>query len=139
MDQPVSSSERGNALLAQIRTGMQVFDLAGEKVGTVESVQLGRIEQIPDERTATSFREADSNQGGRRVGGRGLGQIIEDAFDPNDQISEAVQDRMLGQGFIRVGGNRLHGEDRYITPDLIETVTRDMVRLNVVWNRLEKS
>lgn len=128
MDQPASGSEYG--VLAQVQQGMTVYDNSAEKIGTVDRVFFGKVEDI-DENPVYLPDGPDSNEAGRVSGDTGFGEVLENVFDPMEGITSTVRERLLANGFVRISGAGLQGANRYILPEDIEIVSGDRVELNI--------
>jgi hypothetical protein len=125
--------EHGSRILTQIYEGMTVYDRSGDKIGTVEYVYLGAVNEEADKRgggpgTASSPGEPESS-------------LIEDfakAILPTDQVPEPLRQRLIRQGFIRIDSTGLFSADRYVMPDQIADVSKDRISLRVSRDELIK-
>ncbi len=118
--------------LTLIEEGMRVYDYAGEEIGTVERVYMGAANKDADPGQAAATVSPASETDG------GLIEDIAQAFLPQDTVPEALRQRLLRSGFIRIDGGLFSG-DRYAAPDQIAGVTEDGVRLGVLRDDLPKA
>lgn len=120
IERQLGGQERG--ILASIHEGMEVYDQAGERLGTVELVHFGSADEHGLGAETTGTRPLRS------------GSLVEElaaVILPDDQVPEAFSDRLMRSGFIRVDADGLFAADRYITPDQIATVQGHRVMLGV--------
>lgn len=116
-----------HGVLTQVYEGMDVYDVEGEKVGTVEKVFVGGVAGENDQQgsapatTPVPLETRDET----------FVDDIAEAFDPQHEIPEVVRERLLRHGFIRVEGPEIFEQEQYITPEQIASVTDDEVRLRV--------
>jgi hypothetical protein len=97
-------------LMGRIREGMTVLDATGNEVGTVKYVQMA------DPNAATvEPSEQDTVFEGRTL------------FSPGDD--DKVTDRMMHTGYFKVDTKGLFSSDKYITPEMVESVMEDNIRL----------
>lgn len=137
MDRPLDTGNLGGSgKLDQIHEGMAVFDLEDNRIGKVDLVYLGSVDQ----------GGVAEGQGPRTTGamneprGRTVLDLAADAFaGDEDQFPQTVRDRLMREGFIRVGKRGLLGGSRYVTPDQIGSVSEDRVQLSVLGEELLKS
>ncbi len=114
MDTNMSPTQR-NAILSQIKEGMDVIDVDGDKVGTVEFVRMAR------EWMRLEDRPPDPNEEGPL---RNFAEALTGA-------EGEVTDRMLQFGFVQVDAAGWFTGRRYIPPEQVEMVDADTVRLSV--------
>ena len=120
-------------ILTEVYEGMDVYDQAGDKIGTVEYVYLGAVSE-----------EADKyGTGPATASAPGLGEssIIEDlakALGAGDHVPETLRERLRRHGFIRIDSTGLFAADRYVMPDQIANVSGDRVTLRVTRDELIK-
>lgn len=125
MSQPPFERHQSSHLLTQIYEGMPVYDRTGQKIGTVEFVYLGAVSE-----------ETSLHGGGPATAsspGRTESSLIEDfakAIAPQDRLPEALRERLLRQGFIRIGSTGLFTADRYVMPEQIDSVSGDHIVLH---------
>jgi hypothetical protein len=106
------------SLLTDIRPGMDVYDLEGNKVGTVKYVKFpeGDIFDVyADDDTTMKDVVAGLNSAGN--------------------IPPEVRDRFLSEGFVKLNTGILRS-GRYITADQIRSVSADRVTLRVLRDEL---
>ncbi|MGV3650472.1 MAG: hypothetical protein ACO1OK_03545 [Devosia sp.] len=116
-------------LLRDIREGMSVYDRDQHKIGTVERVKFGDDDPSTPEVEATTSSEPPRQDS--------LIENIAEAFAPDD-IPEALRQKLLQQGFVRLDTSGLFASDRYILPDQILGVSDDKVTLKVSKDELAK-
>ena len=131
MVREINNMGESGRLLAMVREGMAVFDQLGDRIGTIDRVHLGQV----DREINSSEMRPPSNEGGRIPADTGLGEVLENVFDPADQIEDAVRGELLKQGFIRVAGADLPSA-RYIRADQISSVTGEKVSLSLPKSRI---
>ena len=112
----------GSEIFAEIREGMRVIDLAGEDVGKVDYVSAGDPEAV-----TTEGQEPLTPTGGI-IGDFGRA-LSGDGGEPD--VPEPFRSRLIREGYIKVDGKGWFGSDHYLTPDMIDRVTGDEVRLAV--------
>lgn len=110
--------------MRDIREGMKVIDSTNKEIGTVEWVKFG------DDDPLTPAPEANDIGPMERQRCDTLIDNIADAFRTDD-IPEEVREKLLMQGFVRIDAEGLFAEDRYVTPEQIERVSKDTLMLNV--------
>jgi hypothetical protein len=96
----------------------------------MDRVHLGQV----DEDIHSSTVRPPSNEGGRVPADTGLGEVLEEVlenvFDPADQIEDAVQEDLIRQGFIRITGAEFASR-RYIRSDQISSVSEGAVTVSL--------
>jgi sporulation protein YlmC with PRC-barrel domain len=115
--------------LTDVQQGMEVYDQAGDKVGTVSRVVFGVGDTLTEERVTPtgidlSVREEDS-----------IVDNIAEVFAGESNMPEVVRKRLVNDGFIQIDAGLLHS-DRYATPDQVANVGDDRVTLNVAGDEL---
>lgn len=108
-------------ILASIFEGMDVYDQAGNKVGTVDFVYMGSVHGKGTGAASTNRPDLMDTS---------VMNNLADAISPSDDVPEEVKNRLLYEGFVRVDSSLL-GRDRYILPGQIDAVSGDRVVLNV--------
>lgn len=103
MNRQVIQPEQINALLTEVHEDMPVYDLVGQKLGTVKHIQFA------DDTSDESVMVEDSS--------------VENASPP-------VKTRLLKRGFVRIEGGFLR-PTYYATADQIASVMADSVQLDV--------
>ena len=127
-------SARGNRTLDQVYEGMAVYDRTGRKVGTVDFVYVGEWADTEDDYSqgqATSSALED-----REV------SLIEDfarAIALTEQIPDALHERLLRYGFMKISSIGLFAASRYVMPDQIASVSDQGVALRVGRDELMKA
>jgi uncharacterized protein YrrD len=114
--------------IEQVREGMHVVDSTGDKIGKVEDLMMGDPEAATDE--------------GNELQDTGfIGDLAEaiggDHREPD--VPGPARAKLLRTGYIKVDGGFLFGHDRYVTPDMIASVSEDTVRLRVPKDQLIKA
>jgi hypothetical protein len=102
--------------LAQVREGLSVYDASGDEIGSVAEVRMADTEAA-DVEPAQNTGRVDS--------------VIDSAADAIAGGDDDVSTRLLSTGYFRLDSKGLFAGDKYVTPDLIESVDADGVRLNV--------
>jgi hypothetical protein len=116
---------REDAVLAYIKEGLNVFDAAGEKIGTVAFVRFGEEDANDTGYESVTAPTADEPQ---YVG------AFEALYGEPEFVNE-LEGYLLRAGYIRIDGG-LFTSDRFATPDQIEIVDEERVVLNVVGDEL---
>ena len=106
-----------------IRVGMRVFDNAHNEIGKVEDFRFSENEDEPDVEPA----ELDASD--TRADNSLIGDVAR-AFAPDD-LPEALRERLLREGYIRLDTKGLFAADRYILPDQIASTSGDEIVLTV--------
>ena len=120
-------------ILETIEEGMTVYDKEGRELGEVERVHTGAEEP-----------ELPYTYGGTLPGKKPgeddeiLAKMIEEIFDPMDKLHEEMQKELYLHGFIRVLTEKLEGQDRYILPHQIHSVSEEGVHLHASEEDLKK-
>jgi len=109
--------------IEMVRNGMDVFDSAGDKVGTVEYVQMG------DPGAATT-RGNEPGLGGF------VGGIADTIVGSEPDVPQPLKDRLVRSGYVKIDGPGLSDTDRYVSADRIATVAGDRVTLSVTRDKL---
>jgi hypothetical protein len=102
---------------------MAVVDRAGERVGTVEYVQMGDPEAV------TTQGEDYQTPGIIR-------DVVRSVVGAEPDVPEPLRSRLLRHGFIKVDGPGLTDTDRYVRGDYVASVSGDTVTLTVAKDRL---
>ncbi len=132
MNQEITEGRPERKILSKVYKGMEVYDVEGDKVGTVERVFLGAVGQESENR-AQGPRTApvpDPTKDESFV------EDLSDVFDPEDKIPDVVRERLLRHGFIRVEGAELFDQDQYVIPEQIAAIDEDGVKLRIVRDEL---
>ena len=126
MESPLFGKSTHNTILNEVHEGMRVIDRDGEEIGTVRRVFLGAVSDEMHERGKGPATAPDPE-----IRDDSLFDNLAEAFSADDPLPEALRGQLLRQGFIRIDSAGLFASDRYATPDQIETVSDDIVRLNL--------
>ncbi len=118
-------TQQSRATMTTIREGMDVYDVNGKHIGTVERVHFG--ESVEGVQTATP-----SNPG---TTGNTLVADFWQVFS-TDNVPEELRARLMERGFIRIDADGLFASDRYVTLDNVASVGPDRVTLNVARDQL---
>lgn len=113
-------------ILTQIFEGMEVYDQPGEKVGTVRDVYLGAVTEEEDERGLGPATVSPA------VGT--TSSLMDDfiqAMSSPQGLPDALRQRFLRQGFIRINTSGLFRADCYALPEQIAGVSEGRVLLQV--------
>lgn len=119
---PTSQSDLGP--IERVREGMRVIDAVGEELGKVEFVKMG-------DPSATTVGADAPRDGGFLQDIAGVF-----GFDSEPNLPDALRDRLMRVGFIKIDGKGLTDTDRYVMADKIAGVASDTVRLSLPKNRL---
>ena len=111
--------EKAMHAIEQVRAGMEVYDAAGDRVGTVDLVKLGNPEQ------ATTRGSVGAPTG-----------VIDALTGGGPDAPEPLRERLLRYGYLEIDGPGITDTDRYVRADLIDRVEADSVRLSVGRDRL---
>jgi len=133
MSQQPFEEGRGSRILTQAYEGMDVYDRTGDKIGTVEYVYLGAMDEDAD---AYGAGPATASGPGRRESS--LLQDFAKALGAGDHVPEVLHDRLRRHGFIRIDSTGLFAADRYVMPDQIADISGDRVTLRVTRDELIK-
>ena len=109
--------------LTDIREGMDVYDMGGDKIGTVEYVQFG------DEDPTKPGAETQTGTSYEARGDTFVDDIAE-ALAPSDRLPETIRARMRRHGFVRIDTGLL-SKDRIFMLDQVASINDDGVRLRV--------
>ncbi len=134
MNSNFTDSNDTTVLLGRIHQGMTVFDNKDDEIGKVEFVYFG-AQADTNENTHTTSATHVPNPA---MTDATIPGMIADVFSPQDEVPEALADRLRMSGFIRVDSNRLLASDRYVMPDQIGRVHDEHVHLNVSYDELIK-
>lgn len=96
--------------LGQLREGMQVLDASGKDIGTVSGIQMAD----PDAATVEPSEDDTIFEGRSVLTGSDNGDVTE---------------RMRHTGYFKLDAKGLFSSDKYITPEMIDSVTEGVVRL----------
>lgn len=141
------------ALLNRIEEGMEVFDAAGDKIGTVEGLFFGansdlverEVDDVDDDADGTLDRmyypgTDEPLSDGQPVPAVGpeLPELddVAEALGGESDIPEVLRKRLLQHGFIRIDSAGLFAGDRFAMPDQIRAVDAEGVRLSVAASEL---
>jgi hypothetical protein len=102
--------------LSEVREGMDVFNAAGKKIGTVKAVKMG------DPQAATPQGQTLEEDGG-------IIGFFASAFS-TQEIDEERAQRLLRLGYVEVDGTGI-GNNSYEAADAVERVDDEGVHLNV--------
>ena len=106
-----------------VYTGMRVIDVDSNEIGKIDDFKFSEYEDTPEVTPAgidASDRQGDSSL---------VGDIAR-AFAPDD-LPEALRERLLREGYIRLDTKGLFAADRYILPGQIARSEGDTLILNV--------
>lgn len=133
MVQPVFNSGLESPLLKQIQKGMKVYDRQGDKIGEVESVYLGSVDEA-----AEAFGLGPESTGDADLDGSSWVEVLANVFADDAELPEELHSRLLRHGFIRIGGSGLFASDYYAISDQIASISEDRVQLNSLKDQLIK-
>lgn len=119
--------ERNVTILNEVKEGMRVHDRDNNDIGSVRQVFLGAVSDTTHERGKGPATAPDPE-----MRDESLIDNFAEALSPDDPLPEALRGRLLRQGFIRIDTSGLFASDRYATPEQIESVSEDIVRLSLM-------
>jgi hypothetical protein len=120
-----------NETMAGIHRDMDVYDVHGDKVGSVEFVQMG------DEDPANAQIDATSDQR-PEIHDSALVDTMGRVLAPGEVLPEEMIARLRRYGYIRINFGLLRS-DRFASHDQIASVGADRVTLNVPGDALLKA
>ncbi len=123
--------ENESRMLSYTREGMPVFDVEGNRIGTVEIVFMGGLSDRAIELGADS---ADSPVITAGEPDNWVG-MLKEVFDPLD-LPRELKERLLNNGYLLIEGEGLLAADRLVLPEHISSVGADGVHLNALRNEL---
>lgn len=97
----------------EIATGMDVHDVNGDRVGTVQSFRYGDASVEPD--------KPDLNV---------IQQLLEPLLNGSREFPEVIYDRMYREGFLRVQRGLLRS-DVFVFAKEVESISGEDIHLNV--------
>jgi hypothetical protein len=118
--------EQEPSVLHRIREGMEVYDRAGEQIGSVERIHFGAAGEHGRGAATPSAQDWREDS---------LVDVVAEAF-ASDEIPETLRARLLQNGFIRIDADGLFAADRYVMPDQIASVMDDRVVLRATRDEL---
>lgn len=126
MEPPIFDENMSSAILSQVQEGMRVCDREGDEIGTVRQVFLGNVSDKTDERGGgpATASNPDWREGT-------LIDNLAEGLSADETLPETLRERLLRQGYIRIGTSGLFASDRFALPDQIESVSHDCVRLHL--------
>lgn len=107
--------------LSRVWPGMRVVDANGEEVGKVELVQMGDPEAVTVSPVVLQDR-------------LGLREAFLGGTEPH--LPEPFFSHLLRVGFVKIDGRGWLDTDYYVTPDMIQEVSGDTVKLNTTKDRI---
>jgi hypothetical protein len=113
-----ATMDRRATAIEAVRQGMVVVDSAGERIGTVEMVQMGDPEAV-------------TTQGNEHPSTGLIGAMVDAVAGTEPDVPEPLRSRLLRTGYLKIDGPGLTDTDRYARADRIAAVTGDTVRLAV--------
>jgi hypothetical protein len=127
----MKGKDRMDRIMRDIRKDMKVYDRNHNEIGVVEFVKFG------DEDPATLGFETTGVNPMDRDDKESFIDSLLDVFT-HDDLPQALRDRLLRFGFVRIDGEGLFSADRYILPDQIQSVADGKVMLKVKKSELIK-
>lgn len=103
-------------LMESVREGMDVFNAAGDKIGTIASVKMGDPEAVTTDGQQTEQYE-------------GIAGALVAAFGGGSDLPEERKERLLRLGYIEINGPGI-GNHLYESAEAVGRVTEDGVFLN---------
>jgi hypothetical protein len=149
MDQDGFNKEMDDNILLKVQEGMRVVDRNDQDLGTVDQVYLGSVSEESQARGEGPADTTSADTSGFTDSAAGVfgmaGQepvVIDFAFgggiSPTETSETEVRDLLLRHGFIRLNARGLFASDRYIMPDMISSVSDDVVVLTLSKDELKK-
>jgi hypothetical protein len=116
MDRNMTPDQR-NAILAQIKPGMDVVDADGDKVGSVDFVQMA------DENALLGEPEPRENDEG----------IIEGIAEAvTGEGEHEVTERMMTFGYVKIDAAGIFTGSKYVQPEQIAAIDGNTVSLSIL-------
>ncbi|HML21034.1 MAG TPA: hypothetical protein PKD09_05260 [Aggregatilinea sp.] len=112
----------GTTMLESIHEGMDVYDVEGNKIGTVDYVQFG------DENPATPEVESATATDPNQIGEDSLMEDIAEALMPGSDLPEEVRSTLIREGYIKIDSGFLRS-DRYAPLSQVASVNTERVTL----------
>jgi hypothetical protein len=137
MNQDYSEAGMGNELLTRIQEGMAVYDVRDEKIGKVDDIYFGTVTSEEDQTGTGSITTSTAGRAALKED-RQVSFAFGGTFDDPELEEETIRNRYLRQGYVRVDAAGIFSKDFYVTPDLIEGVTGDAVRLKVARDEIKR-
>jgi hypothetical protein len=148
MDKGGFGKEMDDNILLKVHEGMRVVDREEQDLGTVDQVYLGSVSETSQARGEGPADITSADAPGSRdsaAGIFGMGEqepiVIDFAFgggvSPSETSETEVRDLLLRHGFIRLNARGLFASDRYIMPDMINSVSEDRVKLTLSKDELK--
>jgi hypothetical protein len=103
--------------IAAVRKGMSVVDVAGERVGAVELVQMGDPEAVTPQ--------------GQMTGGALLAEVKGAFRGGEPRVPSELASQLLCVGFVKVDGRGILDRDVYVAAVQVKDVIDDVVHLGV--------
>jgi hypothetical protein len=148
MDQGKFGKEMDDNILLKVHEGMRVVDREDQELGTVDQVYLGSVSEEsqargegPADTTSADITGSTGSAAGV-FGMAGQGPVLLDfafggGISPSEISETEVRDLLLRHGFIRLNAGGLFAPDRYIMPDMISSVSDDVVVLTLSKDELK--
>ncbi len=131
--QPLNQNLKTQAILKSVETGMDVYDITGDKFGEVDDLYFGAVgDEIVDGVEPATTSEAPVNAQDELI------QDFAKALGGEDDLPEELRQRLLHDGYIRIDANGLFAADRFVLPDQIASVDDKGVHLRVARRDLIK-
>ena len=136
MTQPLTrQQEHIQSVLKLVDTGMDVYDSAGDKFGTVKDMYFGAVgDESIDGVEPVSIGATTRNN-------NAMDELLHDfalAFVGEEELPEELRHRLLHDGFVHVDSDGLFASDRFVTPDQIASVDGEGLHLSVTRRDLIK-
>lgn len=128
MNQQIPEPQMGSPILTRVKEGMTVVDHNGDKIGEVVTVYFGSVgEGTIEEATGPADSTTPPNWHEGTIVDM-IANIFDD--DDDDPGREIMEERLAREGFFKVNSTGLFSSDWYVTPDQVEAVREDLVKLN---------
>ncbi len=126
MTQKPLDPTKNNALLKNIREGMEVHDSQEHKIGTVKEIYFGASSDETENHGAGAATAPNPN-----LRSNSLVDDIAGAIFDTDDLPQEIRKRLINEGFLRIDPTGLFKGVRYVLPEQIASVHGDHVHLNV--------
>ncbi len=133
MVQQAFDRDTGNYILTTIKKGMEVIDRLGKKIGNVTDVYFG--ESSPE---ANARGEGAVTAKPRPGPGDSFAADIARVF-VDDKLPQVLINRLLRNGFVKIGGEGLLSHAKYVLPNQIDQVAGNRIELRVSHDELVRS
>ena len=124
-----------HSILAQIREGMDIYDVNDSHIGSVDFVHFGAASETQRGLGTGPATSAPADDPKMREDS--IIDNIAEAFQPNE-VPQELREKLLVSGYIRMDASGIFATDRFIVPDQIVRVADEKVYLSVDRDKLVK-